>query len=65
MKQFLSFFSWEDIILNMESTYRYIKKKEKKKREKKACLQQSQDLQCHAVTTAFLFSLTQKKILVP
>lgn len=61
MKQFLSFFSWEDIILNMESTYRYIKKKERKK----ACLQQSQDLQCHAVTTAFLFSLTQKKILVP
>lgn len=61
MKQFL-FFSWEDIILNMESTYRYIKKKEKKK---KAGLQQSQDLQCHAVSTAFLFSLTQKKILVP
>lgn len=61
MKQFLSFFSWEDIILNMESTYRYIKKK----KEKKACLQQSQDLQCHAVTIAFLFSLTQKKILVP
>lgn len=60
MKQFLFFFSWEDIILNMESTYRYIKKK-----EKKACLQQSQDLQCHAVSTAFLFSLTQKKILVP
>lgn len=62
MKQFLFLFSWEDIILNMESTYRYIKKKEK---EKKACLQQSQDLQCHAVSTAFLFSLTQKKILVP
>lgn len=59
MKQFLFFFSWEDIILNMESTYRYIKKKEK------ACLQRSQDLQCHAVSTAFLFSLTQKKILVP
>lgn len=51
MKQFLFFFSWEDIILNMESTYQYIKKKEKKK--KKACLQQSQDLQCHAVSTAF------------
>lgn len=57
MRQFLLFFSWEDIILNMESTYRYIKKK--------AFLQQSQDLQCHAVSTAFLFSLTQKKILVP
>lgn len=62
MKQFLFLFSWEDIILNMESTYRYIKKKEKKK---KACLQQSQDLQCHVISTAFLFSLTQKKILIP
>lgn len=59
MKQFRFLFSWEDIILNMESTYRYIKKK------KKTCLQQSQDLQCHAISTAFLFSLTQKKILIP
>lgn len=60
MKQFLFLFSWEDIILKIWKVHTGIYKK-----KKKACLQQSQDLQCHAVSAAFLFSLTQKKILIP
>lgn len=54
MKQFL--FSCMDIILNMESTF---------PKMKTARLQQSHNLQCHAISTAFLFSLTQKKSLIP